>query len=86
MKTWTWAEGPNKPLIGYFFSEASYHRDLIYLFSTANGTTGGCTIMQNAKFMIIITIIQEKQREMKEICQKLEETERSLKETEDKFV
>ena len=52
MKTWTWAEGPNKPLIGYFFSEASYHRDLIYLFSTANGTTGGCTIMQNAKFMI----------------------------------
>ena len=36
--------------------------------------------------IIIITIIQEKQREMKEISQKLEETERSLKETEDKFV
>lgn len=30
--------------------------------------------------------LEEKQREMKEICQKLEETERSLKETEDKFV
>ena len=37
-------------------------------------------------FAFLFSILQEKQRDIKELFLKLEETEHSLKETEDKFV
>ena len=38
------------------------------------------------KTVYVLPTLQEKQRELKELCRKLEEAEKSLKETEDKFV
>lgn len=38
------------------------------------------------KIVYVLHTLQEKQREIKELCRKLEEAEKSLKETEDKFV
>ena len=38
------------------------------------------------KTVYVLHTLQEKQRELKELCRKLEEAEKSLKETEDKFV
>ena len=38
------------------------------------------------KTVYVLHTLQEKQREIKELCRKLEEAEKSLKETEDKFV
>lgn len=38
------------------------------------------------KAVYVLHTLQEKQREIKELCRKLEEAEKSLKETEDKFV
>ena len=42
----------------------------------------------NHRMLIVYVLhtLQEKQREIKELCRKLEEAEKSLKETEDKFV